>query len=270
MILHTVRIPYKDGQVFQLKPCFDWHLGRNCDVKALRRYMRQGIDNPDCYTVGGGDLADSIVTTDKRYTKAGDDTTSGAIIDEQTQAVVDMFKGYEGRVLGIGVGNHELTVLNKAGVHISRNIARMLDTASLGYQWAVNLRFYHTNKAGKDNGKTRTLVIFGHHGWGGGSRTEGGSITKYSNHLLRYEGDIFLYGHDHQLKENRVEYMGIRGKKFIPKNKRLYMCGTFQRTFSKTDEPTWAETKGFNPVTLTGLNIYIKPTGEWFDVWSDL
>jgi hypothetical protein len=122
----------------------------------------------------------------------------------------------------------------------------------------------------ENNARSRTVNLFGHHGWGGGTRTEGGSITKYSNHALRYEADIFFYGHDHQRKQNSVEFMGICGKRFIPKQKRIFFPGTFLKTFSKTDEPTWAETRGFNPVTVGGVNVFIKPNREWVDIWSDL
>lgn len=270
MVVHTVRIPYRQGDIFQFKPCFDWHIGRNCDERAIQRYLNDGAGNPNCYLIGGGDLADSIIVTDKRYTKSQDDTKGQAIIDEQVDMLEHLLKPYKDRIIGLGMGNHELTILQRGGSHIMRRVAKRLNTVSLGYQWAIAVTFYHIDKKGKPNGHGKTLRLFGNHGWGGGTRTEGGSITKYSKHMLQYEADMYFYGHDHKLDEALVTFMGIRGKKFIPKDKRLYLAGTFQKTFSMTDEPTWAETRGFHPAPIRGLNVYVQPTDSWFKIWSDL
>lgn len=296
MIAHVVPISYAYGQIFTFKVAADWHVGHaQCDMKALKRYLVDGANDPDCYLVGNGDLADAIVVKDKRYMKSTDGSDLQNILDEleeefrnksrtqllkaikstltdkilnrQTDTIEKLLSPYQGRILGLGMGNHELTVLKQCSYHILAELAKRLGTVSLGYQWAVTLRFEH---AGKGGGHRKSLVFFGNHGWGGGGSTRGGSITKYTKHAAGFEADIFLYGHDHKLQQDKVDFMGIRGNKFVPMAKRIFLCGTFLRTFSHTDEPTWSETRGHHPVSLEGLNIFVQPLREGFKIWSDL
>lgn len=258
-------IPYKTGDIFRIKPWYDWHYGNKaCDLNALRKYLADGADDPNCYAVGGGDLADSIVVPDYRYRKGMDGTETEAVIDEQIEGLYPLMEPYKGRILGFGVGNHEDTILKKCGTHLSRRLAKRFKTASLGYQWVVLLSF----KNDKRGGRSKQLVLFGHHGWGGSNRTEGGSITKYARHALHFEAHIYIYGHDHKLDSNTVNFMGVRDGEYRPKDKHIFFPGTFKRTFSATDEPTWEETMGFNPVTLKGMDICIQPTEDWFKIWS--
>jgi hypothetical protein len=260
-------IQYKYGQTFRIKPCFDWHFGhRYCDLRALKAYISNGYDDENCYVVGGGDIADSILPVDKRYRKSSDGLGEGdAAINYIQDGLTEMFLPYKGRILGLGLGNHEDTVLKKSGVHIIRELCRRLECKSLGYQWAITLNFSENGNRG------HKIVIFGQHGWGGGTRTEGGSITKYSKHALYWDADIFFYGHDHRLEHHVIPFMGIRGEQYLPKNKHIILPGTFLRTFSKTDEPTWAETRGFHPAPLQGTDLYIKFSGRGFGmkIWSD-
>lgn len=255
-------LTYKANDVFTIKPCFDWHVGAaECDVAAIRKYLKADENNPNAFILGGGDMAQAIVVSDKkRYTKSADGTRqsrSDKIINDQLNQLEDLLSPYKGRILGLGTGNHELDILKRSSFHIMDELAVRLETISLGYQWAVTLRFTH-----KSGGRGRSLVLFGHHGWGGGSRTAGGSITKYARHASEFEADIFFYGHDHKREAHVTDFMGIHGDLFIPKQRRIFFPGTFQRTFADGDEPTWAETRGFTPVTLKGLNVYIQITGS--------
>lgn len=264
MIIAKRDIPYSTGQIIRIKPGFDWHWGAtSCDKIALKAYLSDGIDDPNCYFLSGGDLNDSIVVPDFRYRKQQDDTKTAAIMDEQMKGVSDLIAPYEGRILGLGMGNHEETILRKCGTHLPRIMSEKFHTISLGYTWALVLSFRHKRRKA-----LHRLTIYGHHGWGGSSRTEGASITKYARHALHYEATIYLYGHDHKLDSNIVNYMGIVDGEFQPKDKHIFFPGTFKRTFSKTDEPTWEETMGFNPSPLKGMDICIQPTETWFKIWS--
>lgn len=266
MIVTEFRIPYKYGQEFTIKPCFDWHVGhRYCDIKALRAYLSDGAEDPNCFIVTGGDLADSIVVTDKRYLKSTDGTESGAVINEQYEILLDLLKPYQGRIMGIGFGNHEDTLLARAGVHLSRLLANGLETVSLGLQWVVRVIF--TEDGG---GRGRTLIIYGHHGFGGGGRTEGADITKFANHSSGYEADIFCYGHTHKRQKAEIERISLIGNSMVAKPKRLFICGSFLKTFSSTDEPTWTERMGFKPNRIGGINIKIKPDRRWLTIDSDV
>ena len=264
MIVHAHNIDYKYGQIFTLKPLFDVHLGNKyCDKKELVKYL-SGCDE-NTYLIGGGDLLDSIITKDiKRYVKHADDTASDAIIDEQIENLYDILKPYRNRIIGLGTGNHENSVNKYHGTNPTRRLCKMLDTTSLGFSWLVRIGF-------KENGaRGRLLVIRGHHGWGGGSRTQGADLTKYSKDITYWDADMFLYGHVHKRQSDKIDRMGLVGAKLVSRPKWIFICGTFLKTLSDTDEATYSEEKGYPPVSIGGVNITIKPDRERMTIESDI
>ncbi len=118
--------------------------------------------------------------------------------------------------------------------------------------------------------RVRTVMIYAHHGWGGGSRTAGADITKYAKHTASWNCDIFLYGHVHRLQTDKIDRMDIVGNKLVSKPKYLYICGTFQKTLNLTDVPTYAEEKGYPPVSIGAPTITIRPNKHWVTIESDI
>lgn len=263
MIAHTFDINYVYGETIKIKPMFDVHLGhRMCDVKAFRYFL----DNSDynTYFFGGGDLHDSIVVKDGRYQKAEDVTKSSAIIDEQVDLAEDLLRKCRRRIIGLGMGNHEWTILDKAGSNLTARICRRLGVKNLGFNGLIRLRL-------RENGaRVRTVTIRWHHGWGGATRTEGGSITKYSKDLPNFDADVFCYGHDHQKWAKPICRLGYVGGEIVAKDQWLMDCGTFQKTFSDDADPPWSERMGFKPTVIGGLTLNIKPNNQWVDMWVDV
>jgi len=265
VIVSEYRIPYKLGQTITIKPLFDSHLGNTyCDVAALKKYLSDADEST--YLIGGGDILDSIITKDiKRYVKHADDCQTDSIIDEQVERAYDLLKPYQGRIVGLGQGNHEASIAKHHGTNPIRRLSKMLDTTSLGFSWITLLRF------SENGGRGRTLVIRGHHGFGGGSRTQGADLTKYSRDLAYWpDANILLYGHVHKRQADKIDCMGLVGTKLIPKTKYLFICGTFLKTYSLSDEATYSEEKGYPPTTIGGLNIYVKPDRDWLTISNDL
>lgn len=264
MIVVEYAIPYKLGQTITLKPLFDVHLGNTyCDERELKRYLDDRDDNT--YLVGGGDIMDSIITKDvKRYVKHADAAETDSIIDDQVDKAYEFLKDYKGKIIGLGTGNHESTINKYHGTHPIRRLCKKLDTTSLGFSWIVILKFR------ENDGRGRSLVIRGHHGWGGGSRTQGADLTKFSKDMAYWSADMFLYGHVHRRQSDKIDRIGLIGTKLVPKPKFLFLCGTFLKTFSLSDEATYSEEKGYPPVSIGGINIKIKPTRTWLSVDSDI
>lgn len=264
MVVIEYAIPYVYGQTITIKPLFDVHLGnRYSDERELKRYLEDRDDNT--YLIGGGDILDSIITKDiKRYQKHADSTPSDDIIDKQIEMAYGFLKSYEGKIIGLGTGNHENYVSKNCGTNPIRRLCEKLHTTSLGFSWIVKLRL----SEGKE--RTRTLIIRGHHGWGGGSRTQGADLTKFSKDMAYWDADIFLYGHVHKRQSDKIDRIGLIGTTLVPKPKYLYLCGTFLKTFSSTDEATYSEEKGYPPVAIGGLNIKLTPNGKWITVDSDI
>lgn len=264
MIIASRNIQYALGDTIRIKPIFDVHL-RNafCDERAFVRYLQEN-DTPQTYFIGGGDLMDSIVTTDKRYQKSSDGTNGDAIIDEQVDTAYDILLPYKDRILGLGTGNHEQVITKKCGTDPTRRLCSQLNVPYLGYSclYRLNLRM--------NDGHGRSVVIRQHHGWGGGSRTRGGSITVFERDLGHWDADIYLYGHVHKKQFDRTERLGLSGTTLIAKPMLMCICGTYLKTFSNTADASYSEIKGYPPVEIGGLTICIKPNSRRYDLWVEM
>ncbi len=153
MVTTKIRIPYKYGDIIKIKPLFDVHLGNKfCDISAMRKYLKRN-DDEQTYIIGGGDILDSIIVTDKRYRKTDDDTTGEDIVDEQIDVMYKELLPYKKRILGLGTGNHEDTISKKCATNPIRRLCKLLDVIPLGYDCMVRLNLHDNNARG------RSLVI---------------------------------------------------------------------------------------------------------------
>ena len=264
MVVFTYRINYKYGETIKIKPLFDVHyLNTNCDVNAAKKYLAEDND-PNTYIIGGGDTMDSIIVTDKRYRKSADAAEGEAIIDEAIDGAERILGPYKDKLIGLASGNHEDKILEVVGTDPIARLCKRLQCKNLGYSGLIRLIL-------SENGaRIRTVIIRYHHGWGGGSRTQGADLTKYSKDLAYWDADIFLYGHVHRKQADRVPRLGLSGETLISKPKMECICGTFLKTYSKGIRPTYSEKAGYPPVEVGGLVVNIKPVERWVDIWTDL
>lgn len=254
MVLSEFKIPYKYGESIKFYTIADWHVGAsNCDLQGIKKYVNR-ITKKD-YVVGIGDIFDGILVTDKRYTKSEDSTKSSAILDDQYRIVVGILKGCKGTILGLGIGNHEHTIIKRAGVDLVARLCEELGVVKLGYSGLINLKFSDSG------GRGRSVVVHYHHGHGSGA-TRGADITRYERDKSYIDADIFLRGHTHKLMFDLTTKVGIVGKKIYSKQRCLCVCGTFLRTYSEGEYPSYSEKAGYPPLNLGNLVFYIKPD-EW-------
>ena len=264
MIVENYSINYKYGDIIKIRPFFDVHWGNSyCDKNAFRRYMQEGDENT--YYFGGGDTLDSIIVKDiGRYMKHTDDTLTDAVIDDQINSIIPDLLPYKERIIGLMRGNHEGAVLKHHGTDIIKRMCDSLECKYLGYSGLLRLTLH------ENGGRGRSVIIRYHHGWGGGSRTQGADITKYSKDAIHWDADIFLFGHVHKKQTDRIPRLGLAGNSLVHKPILLGICGTFLRTYSKTIDSTYSEEKGYPPVEIGGLIINVQPTREHLKMWIDL
>jgi len=227
------------------------------DINGFKKFL---ADKENCYYIGVGDIMDDIIAIDKRYAKSQDDTEGDDIIDQQIEKAYSLLSPYKEKIIGLGEGNHERTIAGKNGTNPIKRLCKELGCEYLGYSFLVRLVFH------ENNARFRHVIIYGNHGWGGGSRTEGGSLTKYAKTIGYYDADIYLFGHDHTLVTKPSPRLSLVGEKLIAKDRHICICGTFLKTVSVDENPTWAETRGFNPARIGGVTISIKPNGSWCDI----
>jgi len=269
MIVNTVNIEYKYGETFKLLPLSDIHYdgkGKNsiCDSIKLKKDLAERVDDKTII-VGIGDWFGGIIASDvKRYRKEHDAASGEDILDESIDGLTEILMPYREQIYGIGDGNHEDSISQHCGTNLIKRLIANLNSGvqkpilHLGYSWLLQLRFGITGDDKKE--RVRSMVVRGHHGWGGGSRTEGADITKFSHDVKFWQADLFLYGHVHKLKINDIEEGRLVGdnswKTYL---KRMVVCGTYQKTYSKSATATYAEKRGFAPTTLRHPLIYLTP-----------
>lgn len=249
-------IPYtKPGEEFTLIPIGDVHTGAAaCEKSRFVSLLKKHGRAKNTYLIGVGDYADCIVAKDhKRFRPSAIDPEmlAGNVAQEdwidleinwfctQFEVYVDLDK-----LLGFGSGNHEDAILKYHSTDPTKRIAQRLKTEPLGYTW-----FYHLNFKREGRGYQR-LTLYGHHGFGGGTRTEGGSMTRYCRHAERIHADICLYGHDHDCWIKPIVEVDSSKGKVGEVQKLVVDCGTFLKTFSDGDVPTYSEQAGYPPRNL--------------------
>ena len=244
-------------EIIRIKPIFDTHLYNSaCDEKALRKVITEQEENT--WYILGGDITDSVIVSDlKRYRKSIDGTKGDAIIDEQVKKAIEIFTPVKERILGIARGNHEDSILKHCGTDITQRMCDALGTLNLGYSGLFRLQLSQNGNRG------RTIVIRYHHGWGGGSRTQGADLSKYSRDVAYWDADLFLYGHVHRLQTDTIPRLGLSGDKLISKPKLMCLCGTFLKTYTAGTEPTYSEVKGYPPVSVGTCTVEARVTNEW-------
>ena len=257
MIVLTKDIPYKYGDTIKILPLFDIHMGNTlCDEKALKKDL-EAVDD-QTYIIGGGDWLDSIIVKDsKRYRKSMDSTEGDDVIDEQINRMFYMVEPYKDRIIGLGTGNHEDSIVSHCSTNPIKRLCAALDVPFLGISSLIRLRFR------EKDGRGRTVLIRMHHGWGGGSRTQGADLTKFSKDVANWDADLFLYGHVHRRQDDRVPRLGLVGEKLISKPKVMVICGTYLKTYTQDHNVSYSEAKGYPPTEIGAPTIEITPDATW-------
>lgn len=249
--------------IIKIKPIMDLHKGaKTCDIKAFKNF----IADRDEFTFFplNGDLWDAIYFRDKRFKASGHDkTSSDAAIDEEVDEMEYLLSPIKDKIICAGHGNHEETVLKMCYTNMSNRLAKRLGVPFLGYSYWLRL------KLSCNGGRVRNVNIFVTHGFGGGTRTEGGSITKYSKFADRYDCDIFITGHDHKLQFVKYPILAIAGDtdvRMFSKPKLVCLGGSWKKNYSADTSTTWEETRGFNASIIGGMTIEIKVKDPHVDI----
>jgi len=250
------RINYKLGDTIKIRPLFDVHMGvKACDVPAFKDTLSKADE--DTYFIGGGDMIDAVHAKDPRYRKSNDPFKGDAVIDNQIDMMIDLLKPYKDKLLGLGIGNHEDEITKRCGTNPITRMCNTLEVPSLGYSGLFKLVF------SEDGSRGRTVIIRYHHGWGGGSRTQGADLTKFSKDMQYWDADLFLYGHTHRKIVDELPRLGLSGMKLVAKPKVLCICGTYLKTYLDGNDPTYSEVKGYPPIAVGGVVINIQPDSKW-------
>src|SRR5271157_2914722 len=128
--------------IIKVKPLQDLHKGsHSCDIKGFKQF----IADPDSLTYYflNGDMWDAIYFTDKRFMSSGQDKTDkDAPIDEEIDEMADLLSPIKNRIIAIGIGNHETTILKKHHTNMSKRLADKLGVPYMGWSYWIRFQIY--------------------------------------------------------------------------------------------------------------------------------
>ena len=246
-----------DNNKFKLVCFSDVHWGAEaCDEKSLKNMVETHKDEPNTFFINIGDNLDCITTGDKRYRRTslhkrydGRDDIINRCIEDYCLSLLPI----RDRLLGIASGNHEETIIRNANFDVSKAIAKELHVEQLGYAFFYHLYF------SRNGGSGRLIKIYGHHGYSGGARTEGGTLTSNARDSQYIDADIILMAHAHDKFTKPIIHIGTTATgKIIEQKRMLANTGTFLKTFSKTIDPTYSEKKFYPPREIGYVQIDIE------------
>lgn len=238
----------KDKLIFV--PFGDQHFGHvNCDKQMIKNVIKF-IKTNDCVWLGGGDYADAIIPTDRRF-----DYRS---IDEQYKTpqlqynkIGELLKPIANKCLGLLDGNHDIIHWKRQAHNYVMELANRLNVPYLTID--AFLRFYF------EKYKTN-FDVYTHHGWTG-ARTKGGKIARiYDLEQIYPMLDMYLMFHIHDLGiVDKKANLYINGDLIIRDKTSLFvMGGSFLRGYVK-DKVSYVEEKTYRPSILGSPVITIIP-----------
>lgn len=203
----TVYYPSR-GDTFRLMHLTDLHIGaKACDEKLLEKHVRMIEDDPNMYWIGGGDYIDAICQVgDKRYQPESIAPWAFGYTDIMGVQIEYLLDNYLMRIAhkcwGLGVGNHEYNADKHYGRQVYWDIVKPIaqkagvapETLAFGVQGFVVPTF--RRGTAESNGNSWKMVIYVHHGFGGG-RLPGGHALTLGRILGDYFCDLALLGHRH-------------------------------------------------------------------------
>ena len=271
------------ADVFTVWNFADLHMGsKACAEDRLREDVARVKDDPYALWVGGGDYADFIGYTDRRFDPDSvADWVSVADLAKLGQASIervrDLFKPIAGKGLGLLLGNHEKKyALAKDHEGLHGWLCTELELPDLGYSCLFDLVFARNPSArrprltracppyGERNSKeSASYRFFVHHG-AGYAQTPGGKLNRLSKFMDDFQADIYMCGHVHDQVGRRKPQIGAdRDCKRLRATERLgVISGSYLKTYAQ-GVCTYGEQRGYSPVSLGAAWVAIKPsTGE--------
>lgn len=274
MVPHACILPYdRSLRYVNIAAFADLHVGsKEFSRRHFREWRDENLKDPFTYFLAVGDLIEAIGPFDPRFTLDSVDPRhygKQGIIDAQEDDLCSELEpiAQAGKLIGVMMGNHEERVLNRTGHDPTKNIAEKLGVKNLGMSCHIHCTLRPISNGDGRIGGSRVVKIYAHHGWGGGTRTRGGDMTKVSRKPTEYVADIFFFAHSHQAWDDPHARLDITpSAKTFDRDYIIVNTGTFKRGISAGPIPTYEERSGFGPQKLGGRVVEIKvDTHKWVE-----
>lgn len=211
---YTFDKPVHKEQGLVVVPITDVHLGsRQSNVLYFEKFIDYILSQENCVTILNGDLAETAtkISVGKAMFEESEN------FPDQLRILYDLLLplAEQGKILGMGPGNHEERIANMIGINPMEILADKLNVPYFGYQG-----FFRVNV-----GDTQYKLAF-HHGAGGGS-TQGGKINaSMKMNKVIGNADLYFSGHTHgKLWHEDVVFMMDDESDELVKQIRHYVVG---------------------------------------------
>ncbi len=262
--------------VFTLWGIGDLHFGApGCDLKRAKRDIEAIKADPFSFWIGLGDMADYVAPGDKRFCAEHLDIGARIRIGDLGQyymeEVRDLYWPIRDKCLGLLYGNHE----EKYFKHNNREsghgwLCTEMAVPNLKYCAFFDLAFYRKQCKGpslidsppknQNNCTSVDFRFYVHHG-SGSSSSPGGKLNMLIKHMQNFDADIFMMGHVHDQKAQRMVFIGADRSctSLMERQKVGVICGSYLKTYHQ-GTVSYGEVKGYQPTSLGAARVQIMPS----------
>lgn len=240
----------------------DVHIYSACCMESRAKRLVQEIANdPYSYWVGLGDYADCIDMYDPRFdAREVAPEKRDAFFERMPERIIEdlteMFYPIRKKCLGMCEGNHEDKFQHEYDVAIVKDVCDNLGCRFLGYSAIFDVVF-------KGKNKSVSRKMFVHHG-AGASATTGGKINRLKKFMVEIcDADIVMVGHSHERIDLQIVRL-IQDENYELAEREIIgaISGSYLATY-KQDQTSYAEKKGYSPVSIGSVAITIVPEHGW-------
>jgi hypothetical protein len=260
--LLDVRIPYSSkSEGFHCLLASDIHLDNpKCNRTLLARHLNECRDRKGAAFMFGDVLCLMQGKTDRRGSKGSirPEHLGSNYFDLVFGEAADFLRPWVGTLAMISDGNHETAVAGRNEVNPLDNVIRRMGPGAphhMPYQGFVRFSFYQGMV--DRPGKTRSVLLFFHHGAWGGVVTKGVmGGGRYA--ILAPQASIWVNGHNHErtIAAHPCYRVTTSGQQQIETRWHL-QTGTYKEEFASGGG--WAVEKIVLPKSLGGIWLTLRP-----------
>jgi len=237
-------------------------------MNKLKAHLKWIENTPNVYVIGVGDYIDAVNISDPRFSPSMlpevDDLRSYlcSITHRQCDEFIDLMRpiAKQDKIIGLGIGNHELTLSKKYHDDVMVRICGQLCTKYLGWASLTRLRFEYAK------GQSRSITVFMEHSLKVG-RKKGAKLNYIEDKSNDFDAEIFIMGHSHdKIATTKTQlYIPKTGDLKLKTKKRVYaVCPSFYNTYEEGCM-TYAEISGYSPTSTGVVRIDIQLKDDEID-----
>lgn len=208
-------------------------------------------DDDSCYWIGGGDYAEYIPHTDKRFDPLsfGDDELIRDLDDlvmEQTIGVRDLLLPIKHKCKGLHWGNHDADITKHHHFNVVKFLCRELEVSCLSY--TALLRMITSR---------RSYSVYSTHGGCG-------KLDYWANKVVKgWSATIYQKGHTHEMGFTSRPRVGLQsGNLHMEAEDQLFLVGGCWKRAYQEGISSYEERREYPPNPIGNYRITFHQTGE--------